>query len=162
MNQGAPYQLHNKHVLIIDDNEAILTTLGILLRARGLRVSTSNTAAIQPQLVGPERPDVILLDLQLGAGESGKEVCRSLKENNDTRDMVVIIMSANTDINEVATEAGADGCIAKPFAANELLHVMAQCVEAGSKEAPAEQNPEPVFASRYDTVRVLYGARFAN
>ena len=67
-------------------------------------------------------PDVILLDVMM-PGIDGLEVCRRLKGNPQTRDILVIMLTAKTTIEDILKgfEEGADEYMAKPFNVEELL-----------------------------------------
>lgn len=62
--------------------------------------------------------DLYILDKQL-SGIDGLDLCRMLKNRDETRHVPVIILSASPNINELANAAGADAVVEKPF---ELKH----------------------------------------
>jgi DNA-binding response OmpR family regulator len=64
-------------------------------------------------------PDLFLLDKQL-SGIDGLDICRFLKSQDSTKNVPVIIISANPKIYELAKSAGADAAIEKPFPIKEL------------------------------------------
>lgn len=66
-------------------------------------------------------PDLYLIDLNLGA-MSGLEICKRIKSKKHSESIpVVIIISANPDVRQLATEACADDTLSKPFSVKELL-----------------------------------------
>jgi CheY-like chemotaxis protein len=71
----------------------------------------------------PPFPDLILLDLLL-SGMDGKAICRQLKGAEATSHIPVILMSAHSQVTQIAEEAGADGWLAKPFEIEALLSLL--------------------------------------
>ena len=65
------------------------------------------------------RPNLIVLDLML-PGQSGLEVLGELRRADEVADTPVIVISAWSDSDKDAIEAGADSFVAKPFDPNEL------------------------------------------
>lgn len=108
-----------KKILIVDDEPSIVDSLTMLLEDFGYEViSTINASATKDML--KKGPDLILLDIWM-SGWDGRDICKYLKSNKDTKNIPVIIISANKDIVAIAKEAGADDFIAKPFRMEDLL-----------------------------------------
>ncbi len=84
-------------------------------------------------------PDLVLLDLML-PGIDGMEVCRRLKQNPDTRDIPVIIISAKGDESDIVAglELGADDYLAKPFSPKILLARIRTVLRRFSQPQPDE------------------------
>lgn len=108
-------------VFIVDDDPLLLEILDDLLAGefeRELFVSGEECLA----RVADCRPDIVVLDLTL-PGIDGYEVCRRLKDDWDTRDIPILFVSAqdNIDTRLLCYEAGGDDFIQKPFKGDELL-----------------------------------------
>ena len=73
-------------------------------------------------------PDLFLLDKQL-AGADGTDICRFLKGQQKTKNIPVVMISANPGIKEISVDAGADAFIEKPFAKNVFLKTIADNVK---------------------------------
>jgi CheY-like chemotaxis protein len=71
-----------------------------------------------------ELPDLFLLDKQL-SGIDGLEVCRFLKNQESTKHIPVIMISATPNIASLARAAGADDVIQKPFPIRQLRQMIA-------------------------------------
>lgn len=110
---------NKKTILIADDDEGIVDALTLMLEDEGYSVQvTYGTHTLSS--VKKNKPDLILLDLWM-AGINGQTICTQLKSNFATKHIPVIIISANKDIESVATTCNADDYLSKPFEMNDLL-----------------------------------------
>jgi DNA-binding response OmpR family regulator len=112
-------QLKHKKVMIADDDAGIVDFLSILLEYEGYEVSSTLNGATLLTL-DKEFPDIILLDIWM-SGIDGRDVCKHLKQKEDTKKIPIIMISASNDIERSAFDAGADDFLAKPFDMDELL-----------------------------------------
>lgn len=106
-------------ILIIDDDPAIVDAMQMVLTMEGY-VCESMTEFDSIKAIEQRAPDIILLDLWMSSVD-GRAVCRTIKSNNNTRDINVIIVSADRDIYKHAAHAGADDYLEKPFDIHTLL-----------------------------------------
>lgn len=110
------------HIMVIDDNVEELQVLLASLRHAGHRISLAFDALESYRRAGALQPDLILLDVHLGAA-SGFEVCRLLKADHATAHIPVIFLTAGATLEERLTglrEGGVD-YILKPFEPEEVL-----------------------------------------
>lgn len=111
------------HVLLVEDDRAIVRTLSELLSGEGFAVTAEATQSAAIARLGAERFDIALLDVTLAEG-NGFAVCAAAREA--APDMPVIFLTASDD--EYSTVAGLDmgaaDYIAKPFRARELISRM--------------------------------------
>jgi CheY-like chemotaxis protein len=112
-------QFSTKKILIADDNPAIVEALQALLESEGYRVDTTVEPA-NIKMLAKRNPDLLLMDIRM-PGHDGRKICRDLKDHDDTKDIPVILISANKFADMTPEEAGADCFIAKPFGIDELL-----------------------------------------
>ncbi|CAN1210253.1 Diguanylate cyclase (GGDEF) domain-containing protein [Tumidithrix helvetica PCC 7403] len=109
-------------ILIVDDNPINLEVLYRALSDKGyeVRVEVDGINAIAQ--IHLQAPDLILLDVRL-PGIDGFEVCRQLKEDEQTMDIPIIFMSALADTEDklIALDLGAVDYITKPFQKEEVL-----------------------------------------
>jgi DNA-binding response OmpR family regulator len=113
--------LANKHkILIVDDDMDILTSMIILLRNKGYQVE--GTLNGEETMVRTERfrPDLIIMDVLL-SDVNGKDICKKLKEDNETKSIPVILISANEQLEKTIKDCGANAFINKPFTIPYLL-----------------------------------------
>lgn len=116
--------MSRKKVLIAEDDPAILDAMKMILEDEGYEVQTTVDGAVIENM-SSDLPDVLLLDIWL-SGTNGQELCKRLKAQELTRNIPVIMVSANRDGKKIALEAGADDFIAKPFEVEELLSKVEQ------------------------------------
>ena len=103
-------------ILVIDDEEGVLTLLKFRLGKFGHEVITSNNGIDGIRKARMFEPDLILLDLVM-PGMSGFRVCELLKSYKKTKDIPIFIFTALDRLEDVerAFEKGADDYIVKPF-----------------------------------------------
>src|SRR5215217_6692251 len=112
-------------VLIIEDNAANLTFAVFLLKSAGHDVLTALDAEAGLTLARDERPDLILMDIQLPKMD-GLEATTLLKRDPATRAIPVIALTALAmkGDEERIRAAGCDGYVAKPLAYKDFLAVL--------------------------------------
>jgi DNA-binding response OmpR family regulator len=108
------------HILIVDDNEEILSTISIILNRKAYQVSAKDRIENFEQTIEELSPDLILLDKNLGWAD-GCDLCKTIKSNKRFSAIPVIMFSAYYKKREECMNAGADDFIQKPFEMNELL-----------------------------------------
>lgn len=109
-----------KHILIIDDDPAILDVIKIILEDKGYRTTVLADSLNIFEFLDGNPPDLILLDIWM-SGIDGVEITRKLKRSAKYAGIPVILISANTKGESIAKEVKANGYIAKPFEIDELL-----------------------------------------
>src|SRR5215217_8151602 len=107
-------------ILIVEDDEVILNTLGYNLSRQGYGVHKAIDAAEGLKLARKMRPDLILLDVML-PGESGIRLCERIRQED--REVVIVMVTAkDAEEDKVrGLEAGADDYVTKPFGMKELV-----------------------------------------
>jgi CheY-like chemotaxis protein len=108
-------------IFIADDDADILEILQLMLRTRGYKVHVSDNGNELFDYATHELPDLILLDIWM-SGIDGRDICARLKNNKTTKDIPVLFISANSRIQAITNEYGAQGFIAKPFDMQTLLN----------------------------------------
>ncbi len=109
-------------VLIADDNPQILELLEAYLEALPVRTQLAADGEATLTAVENARPDLILLDIMMPK-RSGYEVCTQLKQDERTRSIPIIMVTALNEVGdeERARECGADDFISKPVNKLDLL-----------------------------------------
>jgi CheY-like chemotaxis protein len=109
------------HILLVDDDQAIRSAMGIVLADEGYRVSLATNGADALALLGREWPDLIVLDLNMPV-MTGWEFYQHLQAQERT--VPVVFMTAGQRAHEEARRHGAADALAKPFDISELVAVV--------------------------------------
>lgn len=111
-----------ERILIVDDNPTNLKVLGDALEPEGYRILVAPSGEVALKVASKGAPDLILLDVMM-SGLNGIETCRRLKQDDATRGVPVIFISARGEMETVCEgfRAGGVDYITKPFHAEEVL-----------------------------------------
>jgi DNA-binding response OmpR family regulator len=109
-------------VLIFEDDDSLRSLIRETLAIDGYRVLEAETAAIGLHLFSKEKPDLVILDINL-PGEDGISICRKIRAHSTQKATPVIMLTARTefDSKKQGFDAGADHYLTKPFPPQELL-----------------------------------------
>jgi DNA-binding response OmpR family regulator len=107
-------------ILVIDDDESLRDTIGVLLEQEGFRAVLSGDGKSGYEQALVLRPDLVLVDLRL-PGMSGIEVCKQMRAAALTTPIVVLSAIGDEIDKVLLLELGADDYIVKPFGTRELL-----------------------------------------
>jgi len=109
-------------ILILDDDNDILEILSLILLESGYQIRTLSSGEAIFDNISGFQPELILMDVML-AGMDGRSICRSIKENELTSFLPVILISGTHDLADSLHLPGApNDFIAKPFDIDHLLH----------------------------------------
>ena len=114
-------------ILIVDDNPTNLKLVRILLQGEGYDARTATDAEEALELLKSFHPRLILMDVQL-PGMDGLELTRRLKANADTREIIIVALTAYAmkgDEQKVLA-AGCDGYVPKPINTRSLPRLVAE------------------------------------
>lgn len=118
-----------KKIIIFDDNLEILELCTEILEDLGCEVKTSPTTNNVEQQVLDYMPDLIFMDNWL-PDISGIEATRMIKSNENLKNIPILYFSANSNIDALANEAGADDYLAKPFDIDQFEEVVKKYIGA--------------------------------
>jgi DNA-binding response OmpR family regulator len=126
-------------ILIIESSDTIRQMLETLISAPGHEVDAVPSGAKGIDMALSRTPDAILLDMHIPEPYGGLEVCRKLREVDDTRSVPIIAISSLTDdaSKERALEAGASAYYTKPFSPTALLKEIESIGARESTKLPA-------------------------
>ncbi|UZT96520.1 response regulator transcription factor [Chryseobacterium fluminis] len=111
--------MEGKKIMICDDDPGILEVLEMILEIEGYTVYTESNSTNLIKEISQTLPDLLLMDLWMPV-LSGDQLLRTIRGTKELEHLPVIILSASVDGNEIASNAGADGFIAKPFDMDEV------------------------------------------
>ena len=116
--------LHSPYVLVVDDDEAIVSVLLLLLESEnctGIGISDSrNVLPFLQQLDTNSFPSVILLDLMMPV-LSGYDIASKLSQDERYNRLPIVIMTADSRVRGAGAVQGAIDYVAKPFQIDALL-----------------------------------------
>ncbi|MGB3692646.1 MAG: response regulator [Spirulinaceae cyanobacterium] len=109
-------------ILVIEDSPAQRTVIAKFLGNNKFNVTVANNGADALEQISSNRPDLVLLDIVLPQ-YNGYEVCRRIKLNPETKDVLVVLCSSKINKADLywGMKQGADAYITKPFQPRELL-----------------------------------------
>ena len=109
-------------VLIIEDDRDIVEMVEYNLKEEGYETLSALNGEDGVELARRQQPDLIILDIMLPIMD-GFEVCRTLRSNDVTAQIPIIILSAKSQETDkvVGLELGADDYVTKPFSPRELI-----------------------------------------
>ncbi|MBF0429919.1 MAG: response regulator transcription factor [Fibrobacteria bacterium] len=128
------------HILSIEDEPDIQELIRYNLKKEGYKVSTTPSFDPASEIIRVNKPDLILLDLML-PGLNGLEICKVLKNNADTKDIPIIMVTAKGEENDIVTglELGAEDYILKPFSIKVLSARVKTILHRTGKTAPEQK-----------------------
>jgi len=111
-----------KNILIVDDEKDILELIKFNISNNGYKCFCAEDGEVAVKLAKNKIPDLIILDLML-PGIDGLDVCRILKNNKETKNIPILMLTAKTSDENIieGLEAGADDYVTKPFSIKVLL-----------------------------------------
>ncbi|MBA2295970.1 MAG: response regulator [Actinobacteria bacterium] len=108
-------------ILVVDDVPENVRLLEAVLASRGYDIVSATDGSVALELAETAKPDLVLLDILMPQPD-GYEVCRRLREREETAVLPVIMLTSSLGSEKTkAIEAGADDFIPKPFDHAELL-----------------------------------------
>jgi len=116
-------ETRKKHkILIVDDIPKNIQILGNILSKENYQIAYAQSGEQALSITQHQEFDLILLDIMM-PGMDGFEVCKALKENQETSDIPIIFLTAKADMNSIVKgfAVGGQDYITKPFNASELL-----------------------------------------
>jgi two-component system phosphate regulon response regulator PhoB len=144
-----PQFMSPRKVLIVEDEAPIRQMIAFSLTRAGFTVDEAGDCAAARERIADGRPDLVLIDWML-PDASGLELTRSLRREEASRELPIIMLTARADERDKITglDGGADDYITKPFSARELL---ARINALLRRSAPAEDLVLQAGPLRMDT-----------
>lgn len=111
-----------KRILVVDDEIGALTLIGIMLDRGGFEVIKAKDANQALSILDKDIPDMFILDVMM-PGIDGIELCRMLRNRNQTNITPILILSARGDSESVmrGMDAGATDYLPKPILHHDLV-----------------------------------------
>ena len=109
-----------KTILIVDNAVALRETVSLVLQLNGFNTTTASSEKELHDYIGKKIPDLVLLDMHLGASETS-DICYRLKTSFITWQVPVILMSSHSRNAHTYREHLANDFLEKPFHLHELI-----------------------------------------
>jgi len=131
-------------ILIIEDDRSLADVVAYNLRQAGYQVSTAYDGLDGLTQAQSNTPDLVLLDLMLPIMD-GLEVCRRLRNDPATRDILILMLTAKAEESDqlVGFSLGADDYVTKPFSVKVLI----ERVKAIERRRRSSGRPDPDVVS---------------
>jgi DNA-binding response OmpR family regulator len=122
--------MSKQYILVVDDDPDLVETVAMMLESKGCEVGQAYDGIEGEESIKARRPDLVILDIMMPR-KDGYVLCNELKENEETRDIPVILLTAVGDAvpntryshaDGMATEA--DEYIPKPIDTEGLWEVV--------------------------------------
>jgi two-component system sensor histidine kinase/response regulator len=116
-----------KTILLIDDDEGMRLTVGIMLRTKGYHVLEADSGQAGLEIARQHLPDLILSDIHMPGGD-GSTLLRDLRRDPELRSKQIVLMTGKPELvtPRKGMEDGADDFLVKPVSMEALL----ACMEA--------------------------------
>lgn len=127
-------------ILVVDDDELICDLVSETLNFEGYEVETAYSGEQALRTIEESRPDLILLDIMM-SGIDGFEVCRRVLDNEATRQIPIIFLTAKGQFEDELRgyEEGAFDYITKPFHPLSLAPTIRETLEAENQRDLVEK-----------------------
>jgi two-component system phosphate regulon response regulator OmpR len=130
------------HIVVVDDDEDVRSTVAEYLRRNGLSVSEADGGAALREIMGLRPIDLALLDINM-PGDDGLTLAREIRASGDAG--IIMLTAKSDDVDRIiGLEIGADDYVTKPFNPRELLARVRSVLRRASRggEAPATMGRE--------------------
>ncbi len=137
-------------ILIVEDEAEIAELLEFHAQREGMHARICPSGKLALDAIRRQPPDLLVLDLML-PDLGGLEVCRRLKQCDETRNIPIVIVTAKGEESDIVAglELGADDYVTKPFSPRVLMARLKSVLRRNTEEVPKEQG---------DRLRLLGGA----
>jgi len=151
-------------ILVVDDTRLNVQIIKCDLEDEGYNILSSENGKDALKIAEAENPDLILLDIMM-PGMDGFEVCKILKEKDNTKDIPIIFLTARNEPEDVVKgfQLGAVDYLRKPFEVSELLvrvktHVRLKNLQHNLEDM-VEERAEELVAAHEELNKILVSSR---
>lgn len=143
---------HNYHIIVVDDNTALLKTLKMVLGSRFEKVGVISNPQMLPAILGAGKVDLVLLDMNFDSkrldGSDGLFWLNRIKEYDTAPAVILITAFGDIDLAVECMKKGADDFVTKPWDNNMLIEKIVIAIEKRNatlqKDSTAEKKIEPI------------------
>ena len=131
--------MSSKRILVVDDEPDLVRALGLRLSSRGFEVLTAFDGVQAMSRIQKDRPDLVLLDIHLPAG-NGYRICERVRASAGVRKTPVIALTADPSAEAElrCRELGCAGFFRKPYDPKRLMEAVTRALEVPPATADRE------------------------
>ncbi len=118
----------NKKIFICDDDRGITDMLQMIFQLLDMEVIVENNSVVAYERIVHNKPEIVIVDLWMPI-VSGDLLIKNIKDNAVLKDTFVMCISASPNGKLVASEAGADIFIAKPFDLDDIVDAVQSALD---------------------------------
>ena len=137
--------LKSANILIVDDDEDVLTALRLLLKSRAAKVVTSKNPNTIDQLMRETAFDIVILDMNfngmVNTGNEGIYWLNHIRNKKQVLDIVLITAYADIDLAIKSLKMGASDFMVKPWSNNKMIETLGELLD---KRENKSKQPQPV------------------
>src|SRR3954469_11786967 len=123
-----------KRILVVEDSDEIRELLGFVLEAEGYQVVALEDGRDVVETARQQQPVLITLDLAL-PGKDGWAIVRELQEDDQTRDIPILVISAYTRELDAPLRRRVARVISKPFYITQVVSEVEEILTGGSRSS---------------------------
>lgn len=131
----------SSRILLVDDDRELIDLLAFALGRAGLDPLSAHDGASALRLYDERQPDLIVLDINLGAS-SGLDVLRELRKRSSLLPVIMLTALDSEEDKVRGLDAGADDYLTKPFSHRELIARIRANLRRSGQEFQAKKAPE--------------------
>jgi two-component system KDP operon response regulator KdpE len=132
-----PDPLHDRRILVIDDDADLLDLIDLVFSRAGAQVLTARDAHQGLRQFYDHRPDLVILDLMM-PGINGWQACERIRELSDVPILMLTALAQDGDLVR-GLNCGADDYVTKPFASQVLLARVRALLRRAERSVPGEK-----------------------
>ena len=126
-------------VLVVDDEPMARTLLRLMLVRAGFDVIEAEDGFVALEKLEEDPPDIMILDVMM-PGMDGFAVCETVRQDSESEDLPIIMLSAKTDQESVekGLQVGANKYLTKPISPEDLTRQVLDILERARTDNPVE------------------------
>lgn len=123
--------MNSRRVLIVDDQGDLRKLVRMTLEFGDYELHEAEDGRRALEIIRSIDLDIVILDVMMPGNINGYEVCRQIKNNDDTKSIYVILLTARGQVTDLdqGLAAGADDYLIKPFRPMELIELLRESTD---------------------------------